>query len=133
MPEMAILFGANLPVGNQDIAPSKVHPMAILAGAKTLNERFGLGYNLGGEILNGDEVNFIYSAALGIGLTDLLGAFVEIYGNKEKNMDANFLFDAGFTLLLTRKFQMDASTGFALNDEAPDWFVNFGFSFRLFR
>jgi hypothetical protein len=131
--EMAIVFGANLPVGNQDIAPSKVQPMAILALSSTLSRHFSLGYNIGGEVLNGDEVNFLYSSSLGIGLTDLLGAFVELYGNKEKNKDPNLLFDTGLTFLLTRKFQLDASTGFALAEDAPDWFINFGFSFRLFR
>jgi len=130
-PEAALLIGANLPVGHKKIAPDKVEPVIILAAANTLSDQISLGYNLGSEIVNGSDMNLLYSAALGIALGRRLGAFIELYGYKEKDKDPNLLFDWGLTFLVRRNVQLDTSIGVALTEDAPDWFFNAGFSFRL--
>lgn len=131
LPGAALLIGANLPIGNKEIAPDKVEPDIILAAENTLSDQLSLGYNLGTVIINGSDVNLLYSASLGIALGRRLGAFVELYGYKEKAGDPNLLFDWGLTFLVQRNVQLDTSVGVALTEDAADWFLNAGFSFRL--
>jgi len=103
-----------------------------LAFAHTLSERFSLGYNLGAEWSGNTAVpEYFYSLALGIGLADALGMFVESYGTvPEKGADAHLL-DAGFTYLVLPNFQLDISGGLGLNDAALDNFISFGLTYRL--
>jgi hypothetical protein len=73
------------------------------------------------------------SVALGIGLTDRLGAFVEYFGfypsGRSNEADTHYA-DGGLTWLLTQDLQLDARIGFGLNDDADDVFVGAGFAVR---
>lgn len=98
----------------------------------TLSDRFKLGYNLGAE-WDGDtaEPSFIYTLSLAFGLTDKFGAFVESYGFAPQKDLAEHCIDGGLTYLLSDNFMIDASGGFGVSDNAPDYFVSAGFSFRF--
>lgn len=131
MPELAVLVNFDLPVGNEDLVGDETVPGFLLAAAHTLSPRVGFGYNLGMEWGADDQRDFIYSAALGIGLTEQLSGFLEIYGSAPKDGDTHVLFDSGVTYLVKSNLQLDASVGFALTDHSPDWFANAGVSFRI--
>jgi hypothetical protein len=74
---------------------------------------------------------YFYSVALGIGLIENLGMFVESFGAIQEAGTAQHQLDAGFTYLLTPNFQVDISGGIGLNDAAPDNFISFGLSYRI--
>lgn len=131
IPEAAVIVSAGLPVGNKDLTGDQVTPGFLLAFSHTLSDKLGLGYNLGGAWDGDQNLETQYRVALGIGLTKSLGGFVEFYGFKPKNVDAQLLFDAGLTYLIFSNLQLDASFGKALTDEAMDWFVSGGVSIRL--
>jgi hypothetical protein len=78
--------------------------------------------------------HFIYTAALGIGLPETLGAFVEFFGDiptYSQGPGPGNSFNGGFTCLLTDNLQLDASGGVGLSKAADDWFAGIGLSFRL--
>ena len=133
LPEVAFLGGMILPfTADKAFKPEYAGGNMRLAFAHTLSDRFSLGYNLGAE-WSGDTAipEYFYSLALGIGLTDALGMFVESYGTvPEQGADAHLL-DAGFTYLVLPNFQLDISGGLGLNDAAIDNFVSFGLTYRL--
>lgn len=133
-PEIALLAGLDWPAtAAEEMKPTYVAPSLRLAFAHTLSDRFSLGYNLGAE-WDGDDPygGYFYSVALGVGITDHLGMFVESYGNFMENNDNLHQVDAGFTYLVQDNFQLDISGGLGLSETAPDYFASFGFSY-LFR
>lgn len=139
-PESALLVHVGLPVGVSELTSDRFDPSWRLSFAHTLTERLSFGYNLGmawasEETAPGTVETFSfgeYTAALGIGLADRLGAFVELFG--EIPIDAPggaaHSFDGGFTYLLRPNLQLDLASGVGLTDDAPDWFVGAGVSWR---
>jgi hypothetical protein len=141
LPEAALLVGVSLPLGDEELTSDRYDPSILLSLAHTLSERLALGYNAGvawssapGEAGVVETASHaVWSAALGIGLTERLGAFVELFG--EEPIDAAgssaVSADGGFTWLVRPNLQLDLFAGAGLTDEAPDWFTGAGVSFRL--
>lgn len=132
-PEMAFLGGLVLPfTANQDFKPEYTAANMRFSFAHTLSEKLSLGYNLGVE-WDGESAipAYFYSLALGLGLTDNLGMFLESYGLVSDEGDQEHLFDAGFTYLIMPNLQLDISGGIGLNSETINNFISFGFSYRL--
>ena len=140
-PEMALLAATSLPTGASAFTSDQADPFAGLLVSKTLSDRFSLGANLGVgwgtvEDGNGDEDTLsraVWTAALGIGLTERLGTFVELYGDaalSDSGRPAN-AFDTGLTWLVRPNLQLDCAAGFGISDAAEDWFLGVGVSWRL--
>ncbi len=133
LPEIAVLAGFDIPhTAVDDYKTEYLAPSIRLSVSHTLSDRFSIGYNLGAE-WDGDTAipGYYYSLALGIGLTETLGAFIESYGTVPTKGDDHHLADAGFTYLITPVFQLDASGGIGLNEEANDYFISFGLTYRF--
>ena len=132
-PDIAFLGGLELPfTAGSDYKPSYTAATMRFAFSHTLTDRFSLGYNLGAEWDGETAVpGYFYSVALGIGLIENLGMFVESFGAIQEAGTAQHQIDAGFTYLLTPNFQVDISGGIGLNDAAPDNFISFGLSYRI--
>ena len=74
---------------------------------------------------------FEWTVALGIGATDNLGFFVELYGESGLSASgSDTLFDGGVTYLIRSNVQIDFSAGVDLS-ESSNWFGGVGISFRL--
>ena len=132
-PDMALLGSLTWPAtANKDLEPQFVAPALRMSFAHTLSDNLSLGYNLGAE-WDGDnpEASYFYSIALGIGVTEKLGAFVESYGSLYKDRDPEHKADTGLTYLVSNNFQLDVSGGIGLSENAPDYFASFGFSYRI--
>lgn len=132
-PEIAFLGGLVLPfTANDDFKPEYSAASIRFAFSHTLSDRFSIGYNLGAEWDGVTAVpGYFYSFALGIGLTDKLGMFVEGFGLLPEKGNSEHLFDAGFTYLVFPNFQLDISSGIGLNDNATDNFLSFGLTYRI--
>ncbi len=141
LPELSLIAGLSLPTGADDVSSDGTDPAVRLSAAHTLTERLGLGYNLGvaWETLDGGNRSddtlsrYLYTAALGIGVSDRVGAFVELFGDapaSDRGGPAHSV-DGGVTFLLLDNVQLDASAGIGLSEEADDWFVSAGLSLRL--
>lgn len=132
-PETAFLGGLVLPfTADKDYKPDYSAANIRFSFAHTLSDRFSIGYNLGAEWDGETAVpGYFYSLALGIGITDKLGMFVEGYGLLPEEGDSENLFDVGFTYLVFPNFQLDLSGGIGLNDNAVDNFLSLGLTYRL--
>lgn len=136
LPEMAILAGVSLPVGDDELTSDEYEPSVRLAFAHTLSDRLGLAYNLGAERSHEREesfTRFLYTVALGAGLTDRLGAFVEVFGEEPESGGpggSQVSLDGGVTYLLRPNLQLDAYAGAGVTDHAPDWLAGMGVSVR---
>lgn len=138
-PQLALLVDAVVPSGSKSFRAERVDPAVRVAGSNTLSERLGLGYNFGFGALSIEEASgdidtlglWRYSLALGIGLSERWGTFVEVFGFVPTAGGPAHSLDSGLTYLVSRTVQVDISGGLGLNERAEDWFVGVGISFRL--
>jgi hypothetical protein len=130
-PETAVIVDFGVPIGNNRFVSKKVIPGFLFAMGHTLTEFISFSYNLGGVWPEDGQFNFIYSAVLGMGISDKIGAYVEGYGFKPLNIKNVFLLDTGITYLILSNLQLDTSAGISISEEAANWFLNLGFSIRI--
>lgn len=140
-PQAALLASVAVPTGAEELTSDRWDPAVRLSLAHTLSETLSLGYNLGlaresdaGEDGRRETTTLaLYTAALGIGLSDRAGAFVEAFGELpvEGGGGPRHSLDGGLTFLLRPNLQLDAAVGAGLSRQAPDWFVGLGLSVRL--
>ncbi len=136
LPEMALLAGLSLPVGDEELTSDEYEPAVRLAFAHTLSNRLGLAYNLGAERSHDEGegfTRFLYTVALGAGFTDRIGAFVEVFGEEPESGapgGSQVSLDGGVTYLVRPNLQLDAYAGAGLPDDAPDWLAGLGVSVR---
>ena len=137
-PELAILGGLSLPTGEEAFSSDGVDPSFLVAFAHELSPRLSLGYNVGGAWESSPdqpdrEASLLYSLALGMGVTNRLGAFIEVFGDRRRTGDTatGVSIDGGLTFLLTDAMQIDSFVGKGLHGPTADAFVGTGLSFRL--
>lgn len=135
--EFALLGAVSLPTGTPGFSSGGADAVFLAAFAHALGPRLSLGWNVGAAWESspdqpGRDAFLVYSLALGVGLTDRLGAFVETFGDRQVGgaIPAAAAVDAGLTLLLTDVLQFDVSAGRGLRGPADDMFVGTGLSFR---
>ncbi|MCZ7555235.1 MAG: transporter [Bacteroidia bacterium] len=116
LPEAAFIFMLAIPgSGAAEFDIEHYIPEARFACSHTLSDHFSLGYNLGMAFEGSlrDYVGF-YSVALGSSLTDVVGAYVELYGDLGAGTEPVHRFDGGFTWLVDPDVQLDLSAGYTL-------------------
>ncbi len=132
-PAIALLVGTTLPTG--DVSEAGMQPGAKLAGALDLSDRFSLGSNVGVEAREEADVRFAElsgSLALGVGLTEAVGAYLEAYGfvPTGDGPDASTVVNGGLTWLVGPDFQLDARIGAGLSGSSPDLLAGAGVVWR---
>lgn len=93
-----------------------------------LNDKLGLGYNIGHSYFGTGNGNLNYTLALGISINDKTSIFVEPYGEYTNLKIFNHNFNTGFTYLVNDTFQVDFSFGTGLTQRMN--FIAFGFSWK---
>jgi hypothetical protein len=139
-PQMSLLVDLSLPVGHNDFTCDFAIPKVLFLAANGLTDRIALTYNLGPSFVtsenNGEKqtnVDFNYAIALSGAASGSVSVFGEFYGaliSGSKSPDRHF-FQAGTTVLISRRFQIDLRGGVGLVDNEPDWLVGAGLAFRL--
>ena len=137
-PELALLGGLSLPTGNHGLSSDGVDPSFLVAFAHELRPRLSLGYNVGAawesSAAQPDRDAFlVYSLALGVRLTERLGTFLELFGDRQVSgpLATSASVDGGLTLLLTDSVQLDVYVGSGLRGPTADLFAGTGLSVRL--
>jgi Putative MetA-pathway of phenol degradation len=98
----------------------------------TLSEKLSLGYNIGSEWDGISlEPTFIYTFTTGYSITDKLGSYIELFGFTPQKGKASHHFDGGFSYLINDNFMLDLSSGIGITKNATDYYLAFGFSFRI--
>lgn len=139
-PETALLASASIPTGNDAFSTGRVDPSFRFAFSHTLSETVSLAYNIGAAwetvpTASGRSTlaKLQYTLVTGFALTDRIGAFAEFFGDSPLSAGGGsaLSIDGGFTYLLRPNVQLDLAVGVGITDEAPDWFLTAGVSFRL--
>jgi len=137
-PTLAILGGLSLPTGDHGFSSNSIDPSFLVSFAHDLSPRLSIGYNVGASWesfsdLSDRDAFILYSVALGVGVTDRLSAFLELFGDRQTTgITATAMsVDGGLTFLLTKIVQLDFYVGKGLQEPTDDMFVGTGLSFRL--
>ena len=136
----ALLVETSVPTGADGFTNDRADPSVRYIAAFDVAESVGLGVNLGvnwgteGQGASRDTlVSAFYTVATGFGLSDRIGAFIELLG--ELGLDSGVAdthsFDGGFTYRVRPNVQLDIAGGVGLNSAADDWFLGIGVSARL--
>lgn len=140
-PSIALIPGLTLPTGEEDFGAPRAEPSLRLAVAHELSDRVGLGWNV--AVARPTDVDatgredtwseLAYTLALGIGVNERVGAFVESFGVVAAGDGAPpaHSLDGGFTFLLTPLVQLDVAAGVGISSAAEDWTLGVGLSVRL--
>ncbi len=136
VPQVALLFGADLPTGESGFGSTELQPGVKLAFDFELTARLNLGSNLGWAYLFSDDQRFhqgVGSVVFGYSISDPLTTYVEWYGLFPENRGggSNHYVNGGLAWLLGPNFQLDWRIGAGLQDPDPNWFTGAGLSFRL--
>jgi hypothetical protein len=119
IPAVSILLGTSLPTGHRDFKAETYEPEGILAASWDVSERIGFAGNYGmtrATFVGEKYWESAASASLGAGLTDRVGAFVEVYGVRDSRDRTTERFaDGGLTLTVTPDLQLDARYGRSIN------------------
>jgi hypothetical protein len=139
-PSVAVLASALLPIGSDAFRVERVEPSVRVAVAHTAAARIGFGYNLGvrffsvgSDASTETESEGLYTIAVGTGLSDQVGVFLEAFGAVALSDGAasGHSVNAGVTLLALHQLQFDLSAGLGYAGSASDWFIGCGAAVRL--
>ncbi len=129
--EIAFLSHLIVPTGTKTLNNTAYGTINKLSISHQINERIGIGYNLGYNYFGHDEGDFTYSVALGITITNKVGIYVEPYGEYVNFKDYVSNFDAGLTYLANPNLQFDFSFGTGINQTMN--YVSVGLSWLILK
>jgi hypothetical protein len=127
--EIAFLSHVILPTGTKEVSFEKVGTINKLSISHQLSDKVGLGYNVGYSYFGLENGFLTYSLAIGIGINERAGLYVEPYGDIGIFNEHLANVDAGFTYLLKDNFQLDFSFGTGLNYTMN--YLSAGFSWNI--
>ncbi|MDE0838584.1 MAG: transporter [Kiritimatiellae bacterium] len=137
--EASIIAQVNLPLGDDEFTSDEFDPSLLLAASHTLQNKFSLAYNIGVGLetaldSDGEEETVssaLYSLAIGHDCTAMIDAYLEVAGAVGLSASTDpALLATGVSVLLRDNLQADASLGVGLTDDAKDWFIGVGLSYR---
>ncbi len=127
--EIAYLSHLIIPTGSILLTGDSFGTVNKLSIAHDINEQMSIGYNIGYNHFGTGKGDLTYSVALGVGVTDQLGVYIEPYGDLAEFETFVANADAGITYLLRPNFQLDFSFGFGITDRMN--YVATGFSWNI--
>ncbi|WP_224997704.1 transporter [Cesiribacter sp. SM1] len=131
-PQAAVILDYVLPTGSEVLREGETSQYLVRGlFSHSLTDKVGLGYNIGGAYMGRNKFIVVYTLAVSRELTDKLGAYVEVFGEKENSDDVSLSADGGFTYLVLYNLQLDLSGGFGLTEEAENGYVSAGISWRF--
>lgn len=125
--ELGYIGHLSLPTGSEDKGFGSTAYSSTISIAHSITENIPIGYNFGIDFMEDGQMNYRYTVAVGLPITEKIGMFLESYGEGEEEF--NHLVDAGFTLLSKPNVQYDLSFGTSLSESYS--FLSFGLSLRL--
>ena len=109
--EVAFLSHLIVPTGAKELTSDEFGTVNKLSISHELSDNIGLGYNIGYNYFGTGKGDLTYSIALGIGVNDKVGIYIEPYGDIVDFEEWIANADAGFTYLVNEQLQLDFSFG----------------------
>ena len=116
--ELAFLSHIVLPTAPSTFSESSSNYTGIvnkLCVSHSLNEKIGLGYNLGYNYFSSGLGDFTYSIVFGFELNEKINTYIEPYGAIPDFDDPESNINMGITYLIKDNLQLDYSYGLGLN------------------
>jgi hypothetical protein len=129
-PQAGAMVMVNLPVGHSTFVPDEPQVNLRLMFKNSLNNKTNLNYNLALDREDGTMLPG-YAVSVGRGLTDKIGMYAELYGEKPKAEKSSHNFDGGFVFLVAPNMQLDLAAGTQLFSKGTSYFITSGLSLRL--
>lgn len=127
--EMALLSHLVAPIGTEGLSGGRFGTVNKLCISHGLGENLDLGYNLGYDYMGQGRGSLTYSLALGVGVNDKVGVYIEPYGEVAEFEQFLLNADAGFTYLLHDNLQFDFSFGSGITHRMN--YLSLGVSWKL--
>jgi hypothetical protein len=131
---MAFVIVSTLPTGDEHVSVEAVELGVKYACSYDLNERMGLGANIGAisvKSASDRKILSFASIASGIAVNEKLSAFIELLAEIPESESWQPVINGGFTYLITPGAQADLYLGKGLNMYGADLIIGGGFSFRF--
>lgn len=107
---------------------------ARLLFQNTLTKKLKLQYNIGRDWDDDDmEQNWLYSICPQYEVSKNLKVFIEEFGTFQSENTPKHYLDAGITYDVSKSCRVDVNAGKGLNNNASNYFVTAGFSFKIGR
>ena len=129
--EVAFMSHVVFPSGSPRITGDEYGTINKLLISHKLGENANLGYNIGYNYFGEGSGDLTYTLALGVGVNDKVGVYIEPYGELANMEEAILNFNAGFTYLVNPLFQLDFSFGTGITDRMN--FISMGFSYLMMK
>ena len=127
--EVALLSHLIVPTGTKELTNDAYGTINKLSISHVINDRVGIGYNVGYDYFGRGDGDLTYSIALGVSVNEKVGVYIEPYGAVE-NIESHISnFDTGFTYLANDNLQFDFSFGTGLNHQMN--YISVGASWLL--
>jgi len=132
-PSLGLIVNFSLPnLASKNLKNNFVGSSINLAFENHFTDDITMDYNLGTSWDgNTPEPTFFYTISLGYDISQRISGFIESYGFLPEKTRADHRFDFGLSFIAKNNLVFDASAGIGITDNAPDFFVNGGFSFRI--
>ena len=136
IPDTGVIPYITLPTGEEPFTDDDVQVGAVLAAGWQLNSELSLTANIGLQTIerdsdDSDTVQTSTSLSLGFPLGEMTGGFVEYYAIYPGLIDeGEHVIDGGVTHHIHNNLMLDARIGFGVSDEAPDFLVGAGVTYR---
>lgn len=127
--EVAFISHILMPSGSKGISSGEWGTINKLAVSHELTNSLNIGYNIGYDWFSKSGGEFIYSAALGVVLSERLGAYAEIYGSVTNTKVLQINANSGLTYLVKENIQLDISAGSGLNNKMV--YISAGISYNI--
>lgn len=136
-PALSFILDMSLPIGAKELTADEVEPAFKFLLAYDLTDRLSLASNLNFTAPYDEDRYFKpeVSLALATSISEEVGAYLEFIGgypgNGASSTKPENQIDGGFTWSLNPNLQFDTFAGFALSENAEDFFCGVGVSTRI--
>lgn len=133
---LGVLAHLRLPTGSAAFRAEAVEPEVKLLLDADLDDRWGLGFNVGAALPQDTGTRFLqpgFALSLGREVGDGVRLYGEVFGVGPDSLGGPFLMgaDTGITVLLSSDVQWDFSYARGLSGEGLDWGLGTGVSARF--
>ena len=132
-PKTSFIFHLGIPaLASKKFKTSHLAPEFRFTMQNSITDHFGIGYNLGAEW--DGEVSapwWIYTLSPGVNLGKKWYAYLEAFGAIQQKEAPQHSLDGGLAYYFSDHTKVDISGGAGISKNAPDWYLNIGFSFRF--
>ncbi len=131
--DFGLIATVSLPIGDRALTSDEYDPDLLLTLGRDLSPRWSLGTQVGvGQESSGDDRETVVAGTLVLGrsLGAKGGLFLEIAAEDREEGNPAVIFHHGYTFLARPNFQWDVHVGTGITEEAPDFLLGLGFTWR---